>query len=544
MFMLHLQTTSPSSRLFVSACLSALLISFGVCGTYSDASRPQAERPNILVIMADDMGYSDLGAYGGEIDTPALDALAESGLQFTNFYTNNMCVPTRAAMLTGTYPSQAFSRETRTLSDQVVTMAELLGDAGYGTWLSGKWHIGPWRKERKNRQESWPLQRGFDQFYGTIIGASSFFAPNSLKRGNTSAEDDYLRDDFYYTDAIGSNALRFIEDMEAEERPFFGFVAFTAPHWPLHALEADIDKYRGAYDEGWDVLRQRRHARMINQGVIEPNTPLSPRDPEVPAWEEVPEEKKAWEVRRMEVYAAQIDRMDRNVGRIVEALEDTGELSNTLIFFLSDNGGCHVGFSTTRGGPYVPDTTRDGRSLTSGNLPSIMPGPEDTYQSYGRGWANLSNTPYRLYKKFDHEGGIRTPLIVHWPRGLERSGQITRQTGHIMDIMATAVEVTGTSYPTTFNGTSIHPLEGKSLLPIFNGGHRAGHDMLFWEWANGRAVRQGNWKLVSANREPWELYDLEADGAELNDRSAKEPAKTQELLTAWKAWAERVGARD
>lgn len=503
-----------------------------------EAAAQVQEPPNVLVIMADDMGYSDLGAYGGEIDTPELDALAADGLQFTNFYTNNMCVPTRASLLTGVYPQEA--RRNGVLTDQAVTIAEVLGSAGYSTWMTGKWHLGPWTEDRSMSKESWPLQQGFGRFFGTIIGANSYFAPNSLTRGNRSAEKEYLREDFYYTDAIGNNAIRFMEQSLDEDRPFFGYVAFTAAHWPLHALPEDIAKYEGKYDEGWDVLRQRRYERMIDLNLIPSSWPLSPRNEQVPAWDSLSEERKAWEARQMEVYAAQVDRMDQNIGRIVEALREAGELDNTLLFFLIDNGACHVELPPSRTGWFLPDSTRDGQPVRNGNLQEIMAGPEDTYQSYGWGWANLSNTPFRWFKKFDHEGGIRTPLIVHWPAGVDEPGRLTRAVGHNMDIMATIVDATDAPYPSRYDGHDIQPLQGKSLLPVVRGEERAGHERIFWQWARGRAVRQGPWKLVARDDEPWQLYHLKRDGVELKDLADQEPARVQSLEAVWQQWIERV----
>lgn len=511
------------------------------CTPSSEAVRegmPEApERPpNIVIIMADDMGYSDLGAYGGEIETPAIDALARNGLQFTNFYTNNMCVPSRASLLTGTYHTRAYDRESRSLRGRVATVAEVLREVRYTTWMSGKWHLAPWDPSDK---ANWPLQRGFDRFFGTIIGAGSFFAPNSLIRGNASAEDEFLQEDFYYTDAIGAQAVQYIEEAAAGDASFFGYVAFTAPHWPLHALPEDVEKYEGRYDIGWDVLRERRYRRMRGLGLFDPDWPLSPRDPEVPAWEEVPDKSKEWQVRRMEVYAAQIDRMDQNVGRILDALRRTGQMENTLIFFLSDNGGCHVELPPSRTGDFLPEKTRDGRPVRNGNLPEIMPGPEDTYQSYGRGWANLSNTPYRLFKQHDHEGGIRTPLIMHWPEGIRQPGRFVRQVGHNMDIAATLLEIAGVDPLETHRGGSGRSLDldGKSLLPILYNQQREGHEVLFWRWARGRAVRQGDWKLVARDDDPWELYNLEVDGTELENLAAQHPGRVRELSSAWERWA-------
>jgi arylsulfatase A-like enzyme len=489
------------------------------------------DQPNIVLIMADDMGYSDLGCYGGEIETPNLNALAKGGLRFTNFYTNNMCVPTRASLLNGTYDPVAYRN--KTLSNRVVTIAQLLHHAGYATAMSGKWH-----QSNDKAESNQPPQRGFEKFYGTLLGAGSFFAPASLKRNNKSAEHEWKHNfRYYYTDAISENAVQFIQATE-KKRPLFLYVTFTAAHWPLHAFEEDIAKYKGRYDIGWDELRRRRHRRMKELGVVNPNWSLSLRNPEVPAWDDA--DHKQWQVRRMEVYAAQIDRMDRGIGRIVAALKSSGRFENTLILYLQDNGGCHVEYLPDRKGAYLPDKTRDGKPLRPGNLPSIMPGPEDTYQSYGYGWANVSNTPFRLYKLHTHEGGIRTPLIAHWPKGITSRGELSGQVGHIIDLMPTCLELAAVDYPEQYHGNRLSPLDGKSLLPIFKGNSRKPHDTLFWNWSRGRAVRKGKWKLVALRNKPWELYDLNSDGTELNNLAEQLPEKVAELSGLFDEWVKRT----
>ena len=493
------------------------------------APTPEDQRPNIVMILADDMGYSDLGAYGGEIDTPALDRLARNGLRFTRYYTNNMCVPTRASLLTGIYPAIALDRGT--LRRECATIAELLRRAGYGTYMAGKWHL-----SEPGDFEGLPCQRGFDQFYGQIIGAASFFAPATLMRNNENAEADSQRPGFYYTDAISDAAAGYVRDASASRKPFFLYVSYTAAHWPLHALEADIAKYHGRYEAGWDALREQRHARMKQLGVINPAWELSPRHPNVPAWEREPH--KEWQQRRMEVYAAQADRMDQGIARLLAALEETGEMENTLTIFQIDNGGCHVEYPPDRKGNYLPERTRDGRPMRPGNLPEIMPGPEDTYQSYGHGWANLSNTPFRLFKQHDHEGGIITPLIVHWP-GVVAPGTITDQVAHVIDLAPTFLEVARATHPRELAGRRLAEMDGKSLLPVIQGEQRRAHDALFWKWAKGRAVRRGQWKLVRVDNEPWELYDIEADGTELHNLAAEQPQVAQGLERLWQAWEAR-----
>ncbi|MDE0626924.1 MAG: arylsulfatase [Bryobacterales bacterium] len=489
---------------------------------------PEPRRPNIVVIMSDDMGYSDLGCYGGEIATPNLDRLSSRGLRFTRYYSNNMCVPTRASLLSGCYTTKALGPQ-NSISGEIVTAAEALGAAGYSTYMSGKWHL-----SNDGRRESLPCQRGFDRFFGTTLGACSFWAPASLMLDNEPAEHLYLDPDFYYTDAISSHALNFMREGLTGESPFFLYVAYTAAHWPLHAFEEDIARYSGRYSAGWDDLRLRRHARMKELGTVDPAWELSPRNPEVPAWQDEPE--KAWQERRMEVYAAQITRMDQGVGQLLDMLDESGESENTLVVFQVDNGGCHVEYTTGRTGPYLPATTRDGRPVVPGNVPEIMPGPEDTYQSYGYGWANASNTPFRLYKQHDHEGGITVPLIARWPAVISDSGGLTDQLAHVIDLMPTFLDAAGIEHPSEFAGRRVHPMDGRSLLPVFRDGHREPHSELYWQWSRGRAVRQGNWKLVGVRERPWELYDLEADGTELRDRAGEMPQRVAAMAELWDQW--------
>lgn len=488
-------------------------------------------RPNIVLILADDIGYSDISPYGGEIHTPNLQRLADGGLRFTQHYTENMCVPSRAALLTGVYHTLALD-ENNTLSPHVVTVAQRLRAAGYSTYMAGKWHLA-----MPGQLENYPCQRGFEHFFGTIIGAGSYYAPATLTRDNQPAEHEYLRPGFYYTDAITDNAVAYLEEAVARQKPFFLYVAYTAAHWPLHAPEQEILKYRGRYSAGWDRLRLERYQRMRQLGVINPAWALSPRDPQVPPWEK--ETHKSWQERRMEVYAAQIDRMDYGIGRIVRALDKHGQLDNTLIVFQADNGGCHVEYSPDRQGPHLPAKTREGRPVRPGNLPSIMPGPEDTYQSYGRGWANLSNTPFRLFKQYDHQGGIATPLIVHWPAVIREGGRIVNEISHIIDITPTLLQAAEIRETRFFEGRRVLISEGKSLLSVFRGEGRQGHDALFWKWAHGRAVRRGNYKAVAIDDGPWELYDLEADGTELRDLARSMPEKVTELEALWNAWNRR-----
>ncbi len=491
--------------------------------------QPAAQRPDVVIIIGDDIGYSDFGCYGGEIDTPSVDRLAADGLRFTQYHTENMCAPTRATLLTGRYHTRGFSRGNN------VTIPEALSAAGYRSCMSGKWHC---TDDRGGRDA--PRQRGFDKFFGTPIGCGSFFAPLNLTRDGQPAEHEWQTDaDFYYTDAISDNAVRYVKETP-QDTPLFLYVAYTAGHWPLHAKPEDIAKYQGKYAMGWDKLRRQRLARMKQLGVVEPGVRLSPRHPDVPAWEDEP--NQAWQQRRMEVYAAQIDSMDAGIGRIVAALEDRGRLKNTLIMFTIDNGGCHVEYGATRKGSFLNATTRDGRPLVVGNRPDVMPGAEDTWQSYGYGWANASNTPLRLFKQYDHQGGIRVPLVVHWPAVVTTGGRITGQVAHVIDLLPTALDAASVAYPETLAGRQVAPADGKSLVPIFRGQRRQGHEALFWKFAHGRAVRQGKWKLVAKDRAPWELYDLEADPAELTNLAEKMPEKVRQLQKLWEDWAKPQAA--
>jgi len=508
---------------------AAAVLALAACGGPAEV---EDSRPNIVMIMADDMGYSDIGVYGGEINTPALDRLAMNGLRFTQYHTNNMCVPTRASLMTGIYPALALQKG-NTLSRQAVTVAEVLRDHGYSTYMSGKWHLC-----QADDFDGLPCQRGFDQFFGTIYGASSYYAPASLMRNNESAEQEYRRQDFYYTDAITDHAVEFIQDGAGKRKPFFLYVAYTAAHWPLHAFQEDIARYEGIYAKGWDELRRDRYARMKQLGVINPAWELSPRNPNVPPWEKEPH--KEWQQRRMEVYAAQVDRMDRGIARTVRALEGTGKFDNTLIVFQVDNGACHVEYAPDRKGPYLPETTRDGRPVRPGNLPDIMPGPEDTYQSYGYGWANASNTPFRWYKQYDHEGGTMTPLIVHWPAVIKEGGKITSQVAHVIDLAPTFLDAAGIIARSTFHGRRVLPMDGTTLMPVLRGEQRRPHDALFWKWAKGQAVRRGRWKLVRVKGQPWELYDIVADGTELHDLAKEKPLLVKQLAALWEAWNQRT----
>ncbi|NOY83022.1 MAG: arylsulfatase [Kiritimatiellaeota bacterium] len=512
---------------------------------------PRAQRPNIVLILNDDMGFSDLDCYGGEIHTPNLNRLAAGGLRYTQFYNTARCCPSRASLLTGLHPHQADVGHMMgddgadgyrgDLSLDAVTMAELLRTAGYRTYMSGKWHVT--RHLDPAHAGNWPCQRGFDRFFGIITGAANYWKPNSLTRDNTPVCHEDLPPGFFLTDAISDEASAFLRAHSADspDSPFFLYAAYTAPHWPLHAHEDDIARYRGRFAAGWDQLRRERLERMRKLGILEECWRLSDRDPSQPPWSDA--DHREWQQRRMEVYAAQIDRMDRGIGRILDTLAEIGQTENTLIVFLADNGGCAEELWPGKAHPMhawpaATQTTSDGRIVMAGNDPSLMPGPESTYQSYGVPWANLSNTPFRLYKHWVHEGGIATPFIVHWPAGISSRGELRRQPAQLPDVLATFAEVAGAEYPSVFNGRPVPPCEGFSMTPTFSGGAPA-RDVLYWEHEGNKAVRKGRWKLVCRFPGKWELYDLVADRSELDDLAGRHPDIVRELTALYDRWATR-----
>lgn len=526
-------------------------------------------KPNVLLILNDDMGFSDLGCYGGEIQTPTLNRLAAGGLRFTQFYNTARCCPSRASLLTGLHPHQAdvghmigddqIDGYLGDLSHDSATLAEVLRMNGYATCMAGKWHVtGHLEAPHRN----WPCQRGFDAYYGILCGAASYYAPKTLTRDNTPLEPP--TGDFHLTDAISGEAAEQVRRHFAAgtKKPLFQYLAYTAPHWPLHARPEDIARYHGHYDAGWDQVRGERLRRMRELGIIGDEAALSPRDPTQPPWEDA--EHKEWQARRMEVYAAQIEQMDRGIGRVLAALKEAGELDNTLILFLADNGGCHeeIGGNWAKRLPHgwsARSHTRDGKPVRFGNTPDIDPGPEDTYCSYGVPWANVSNTPFRKYKCWIHEGGISTPLIVHWPTGVSDQGALRGQPAQLPDIMATILDVTGADYPTHIGHREILPHEGHSLRPVFDDKPHS-REILTWEHEGNCGIRRGKWKLVreyvrsgglSAMGDPslkpgsqgWELYDIETDRSELNNLAGEHPALVGELAALWEAWADRCNVR-
>ncbi len=524
---------------------AAALLAAALLTPTADLTAQTASRPNIVIILADDMGFSDIGCYGSEIPTPNLDALAKGGLRFTQFHNTARCSPTRAALLTGLNPHQAGMgtlaedpgkqapahaalgyREV--LGRDSVTLAEVLRPAGYHTYMAGKWHLG------YHGQEKWPLARGFEHFYGIISGAASYHRPTGgrgLTLDNTPLPSPDEKN-YYTTDAFTDHALRFVSEQK-EKNPFFLYLAFNAPHWPLHARDEDIAKFVGRYRTGWDQLREQRFARQRELGVVPATATLSPRDEAVRAWSALTPEQQTQLDYRMAVYAAQVHRLDYNIGRLVDLLRSRGQLDNTLLFFLSDNGACAEPYDDLGGGDFTA-INQPGAAGSGGK--HIGTGGS----SYGTGWANASNTPFRRYKSRLHQGGIATPLIAHWPAGLKtKPGALTATVGYLTDFMPTIVEVSGASYPREFAGQPIQPSVGRSLAPVFHGADLPADRWLYWEQYDNKAVRHGAWKAVqpAEKNSPWELYDLATDPTELRDQSAAQPALLRELTTAWDTWA-------
>jgi len=549
---------------FSKFCITGLALS-----TYAFSAQKPA-RPNVIVILSDDMGYSDLGCFGSEIKTPNIDRLAANGLRFTQFYNTPRSSPTRASLLTGLYPHQAGMGHLATqtysqagyyndLSKNAVTMAEVFKNSGYSTYMTGKWHIAKNILPQGDRS-NWPLNRGFERFFGTLTGAGSFYDPGAMMSNNTFIAPTK---DFYYTDAISDSTVKFIREHKAE-KPFFFYVAYTAAHWPLHAPEHKIQKYKN----GWDSIRYQRFRKLKSLGIIRNDAVLTERAVKIPAWENEP--LKEWQQRRMQVYAAMIDVMDQGIGRIIDALDKKGELENTLIFFMQDNGACAEEIETN----YLvkeltseqkilkpmkadsvfmekkPDYTRDGIFIRGGR--GLMPGAADTWLSYGEEWANVSNTPYRMYKHWTHEGGIATPLIAYWPLGIKQKGELRKQPSNIIDIMATCVDICGLNYPTNYNNNKISPYEGVSLKPAFSN-KKLNREFIFWEHESNRALRMGKWKLVSKTKKMmqftaednknWELYNLENDPTETKNLAELYPKQVEKMKTIWEKEALRIMAK-
>jgi arylsulfatase A-like enzyme len=505
-------------------------------------------RPNIVLILADDLGFSDLGCYGGEIPTPTLDTLGRSGVRLSQFYNTARCSPSRASLLTGLHPHQTgigvLTRPDRplgypgTLDPACATVAQRLRTHGWTTWLSGKWHLAA---DLTTPNDSWPTRCGFDRFFGTLAGCGSYYDPQSLTRDESAATDATDNAQFYYTDAIAREAAGWIDEHSAQEptTPYFLYLAFTAPHWPLHASPEAIEVNRGRFDDGWDVLRERRLARMVEDGIIPRGTPLSDRDPSQSAWADAGDH--AWQATRMEVYATQVQALDDGVRRVLDAIDRSGQTDDTMVMFISDNGASAEELPLGPLDDFVAkDTvlrtgTRDGRRIRVGNDPSLTPGPEDTYTSYGVPWANLSNTPMRKYKRWTHEGGIATPFIMHWPAGRLRNRHVLHSPFQLVDVVPTLLDAAGVA-----DGL---PAEGRSMLPALRGAD-VEPAALYWEHIGNAAVRLGPWKLVRDHPGGWELYNIDEDRTELVDRAEELPELVAELAEMWRVWADRVGVLD
>jgi len=526
-------------------------VTAGMAHSLCYGSGDKNHAPNIIIILADDMGYSDVGCFGGEINTPNIDYLAANGLRFTRFYNAGRSCPTRASLLTGLYPHQAgLAQNGRNLSTNAVTIAEVLKSKGYHTGMAGKWHLSEtiarrnydeqlmWLSHRADYGdfapiETYPHRRGFDEFWGVVWGVVNYYHPFSLVHNGEPIKE--VDDDFYITDFITEKSIEIIENFSKDNKPFFLYVSYTSPHWPLHALQEDINKYIGKYNDGWDSLRVRRYRKMIQLGLFDKkSTPLA-RNESGLLWENC--KRKEWEAAHMEAHSAMVDRMDQGIGRIIKILKEKNILNNTLIFFLSDNGasperGFKPGFDR-------PGHTRDGDSIVYFTFE--RPGPEKTWGYLGRAWAGAINAPFRFWKAQSYEGGICTPLIVHWPDGLKtKPGTITDQAGHVMDIMATCLDISGANYPEIFNGNKIVPIEGKSLLPVFKNKKRKGHEWIAFEHEGGRALLKGEWKISALRGSDWELFNLSSDRTETKNVRDIFPQKASELIEIWNKWAEKM----
>ncbi len=547
--------------------MDGILYTTAAAGALALAALPVAaqsgSRPNIILILADDLGYSDLGCYGSEIHTPNLDRLAQNGLRFNSFYNASRSCPTRASLLTGLYPHQAgIGRMTFNnhlpgyrgqLTENGVTIAEVLREAGYQTGMVGKWHVAEtplkpdqreWLAHRVSHDDfadkaCYPVNRGFDDYYGIIYGVANYFDPFSLINGDQPVKN--VPKDYYITRAFSDSAVSYVNRYARADKPFFLYLSYTAPHWPLHALPEDIKKYEDTYKVGWDVIRQKRYARMKELGIF-PGADdfLTPRQ-SPKRWEDNPTQE--WDARAMAVHAAMIDRMDQGIGELLAALEKNGQLDNTLILFMSDNGCSNeICQNYSEGENDRPDMTRLGEKIVYPRNKEVLPGSELTYASIGPVWANVANTPFRFWKAKSYEGGINTPFIAYWPQGIQKEkGRITGQRGHIIDIMATCVDLGKAGYPEHYRGNRIQPLEGKSLVPVFKGKKRKGHAYLGFEHFNEKAlIGNDGWKIIQPGKKAaWELYNLNDDRTEMHDVAAEYPEKVQQMQKQYETWAKR-----
>lgn len=505
-------------------------------------------KPNIILILVDDLGFSDIGAYGSEISTPNLDKMAKNGQRFTHFYNTSRCCPTRSSLQTGVYNHQAgvgfmngnlgVPSYQGYLNKNVITIAEGLKTQGYTTLMSGKWHIG-------NTPEQWPAARGYDKSFALIGGTSNFFYPHPFKLRETDffvlndkKLDNYTTekkpDDYYLTDDITKYALQFLDETQKDKKPFFLFTAYNAPHFPLQARKEDIEKYRGKYLKGWDVVRSERYKKLVDYGIIKPEWKLSPRDSLIPAWNQLrATEKEAWDL-KMAVFAAMVERVDYSIGRLLTKLEELGVDKNTYIFFLSDNGASHeYAFPFWKQTPEVASYVKP---LTAENPESFV--------TYEYNWANVSNTPFRAFKHWEYEGGISTPFIAYAP-GKIQANSLFHTPAHVIDLQPTLFDLAGVKYPKTYKGNPLISQEGISFKPALESKEWKGHEVIYWEHEGNRAVRKGDWKIVSFYPENrWELYNVKADRTELNNVVVSNPEKLNELAALYETWAKRAGVVD
>lgn len=470
----------------------------------SQAEGQSANRPNVILMMADDLGFSDLGCYGSEISTPNLDQLAADGVRLSQFYNTAKCHSSRICLLTGRYPFQAGGEA----MSAGPTIAEVMKENGYFTSMTGKWHL-----------QDQPTDRGFDRYWGHLSGATNYFTGDNTFRLNGQPWNEF-GPEFYTTDANIDFATRFITEAVSSGKPFFHYIAFNAPHYPLQAKEVDIKRYKGKYSEGWDSIRQRRYQRQLDLKLIRPEFALSPRPDYIPAWHELTDKERAWEEARMEVFAAMVDCLDQNVGRLTNFLKQQNLFENTLLLFCSDNGAC-------------PFERTKGRSL-----PASSP---ESYWCYDVGWAHVGNTPFRWFKQNQHEGGISSPLIAHWPAVLKNQADtISHQPGHLIDLVSTICDATNSTFPESFRNEPCTRPQGQTLLPVLKGQERTAPEFLYFQFSNNRAIRVNDWKAVSANGGRWELYDMTNDRSELSDLAGSNPDKLSELIKKWHDVAENV----
>lgn len=492
--------------------LASLFIPVSMFVANARAADNKVVRPNVVLIMCDDMGFSDLGCYGGEVEIPHLDRLAAEGMRFRNFYNDAKCGTTRASLLSGRWAHHVGTGATSHY--KAPTFGERMREAGYRTLMVGKWHAG------QN-----PTERGFDRYYGLTDGCCNFWNPGHARPGEPEPAKKTVRrwaiegenfkpytpeaKDFYTTDAFTDYALKYLDEYQDEQKPFLLYVAYTAPHYPLHASKEDVAKYRGKYGAiGWDRLREQRFARQQTLGVLPPNAKLSPRDPQLPSWDDIPEKDRDWWDLRMAAYVAMIDRMDRNIGRLLAKLDDIGKAKDTVIFFLSDNGAC--------------EESAD-RSTVKGSMPWEV----TSYLTQGRVWANASNTPYRKYKTTDYEGGTRTPMIAYWP-GVIEPGTLTNHVGHVTDYLPTMLDLAGADKPAELVGHSFAPaLRGETVERPWP---------LYWQFGSSRAIRDRDWKLVRHGKGDWELYNVREDPTELNNLATQQSGRVKDMSAAWEKW--------